>query len=119
MLVDTSVWVDHFRRRNLTLIGLLESGEVWTHPFVVGELACGNLANRGRILSSLTDLPHVPAATHEEVFGFLDTRRLMGRGLGWIDMHLLASSTMTKVPLWSVDKRLAEAARELGVHFQS
>ncbi|MGH8210001.1 MAG: VapC toxin family PIN domain ribonuclease, partial [Steroidobacteraceae bacterium] len=86
---------------------------------VIGELACGNLSHRGRILSALNDLPRAPSVTHEEVLGFLETRRLMGRGLGWIDMHLLVSSTIAKIPFWTVDKRLSVVARELGVQFQS
>jgi hypothetical protein len=114
MLVDTSVWVDHLRKRNSTLVSLLESGEVLTHPFVIGELACGNLAHRSKVLSALADLPSVPSASHEEVLDFLETRRLMGRGLGWIDLHLLASAIIAKVPLWSADKRLSAAAREIG-----
>lgn len=119
MLVDTSVWVDHLRKRNSTLVALLESGEVLTHPFVIGELACGNLAQRAKVLNALGELPVVPSASHEEVINFLDTRRLMGRGLGWIDLHLLAASIIAKVPLWSVDKRLSAVARELGVHTHS
>jgi predicted nucleic acid-binding protein len=119
VLVDTSVWVDHLRRRNSILVELLEQGEVWTHPFVIGELACGNLAHRERLLGSLAELPRVPSASHEEVLEFIDARRLMGRGLGWIDMHLLASSTVAKLPLWTVDKRLYTAAAELGVHFHN
>lgn len=119
MLVDTSVWVDHLRKRNSTLVDLLETGEVLTHPFVIGELACGNLAQRSKVLSALDELPLVPCASNEEVRGFLEMRGLMGRGLGWIDMHLLAASIMAKVPLWSADKRLSAVAREIGIHAQS
>jgi predicted nucleic acid-binding protein len=85
MLVDTSVWVDHLRRRNSTLVSLLESGEVLTHPFVIGELASGHLAQRAKVLSALGELPFVPSASHAEVLDFFGTRKLMGRGLGWID----------------------------------
>jgi predicted nucleic acid-binding protein len=67
MLVDTSVWVDHLRRRNATLVALLEHAQVWTHAFIVGELACGHLAQRDKVLSSLTALPHAPVAAHDEV----------------------------------------------------
>ena len=119
MLVDTSVWVDHLRKRNSTLVSLLESGEVLTHPFVIGELACGDLAQRAKVLSALGELPTVPSASHAEVLDFLETRKLMGRGLGWIDLHLLASSIIAKVPLWSADKRLSAVAREIGVHTHS
>jgi predicted nucleic acid-binding protein len=113
MLVDTSVWVDHLRRRNVTLAGLLEQAQVWTHAFVVGELACGNLAQRAKILDSLAALPHVPVATHDEALAFLETHRLMGLGLGWIDVHLLASARLAKLPFWTMDKRLAVVAAKL------
>jgi predicted nucleic acid-binding protein len=115
MLVDTSVWVDHLCRRNSTLVSLLESGEVLTHPFVIGELASGHLAQRAKVLSASGELPFVPSASHAEVLDFFGTRKLMGRGLGWIDLHLLASPIIAKVPLWSADKRLSAVAREMGV----
>lgn len=110
MLVDTSVWVDHLRRGNATLASLLEQAQVWTHVFVVGELACGNLAHRAKILGSLAALPQAPMATHEEALAFLDAHHLMGRGLGWIEVHLLASAKLAKLPFWTLDKRLAAAA---------
>ena len=115
MLVDTSVWVHHLRHGNAQLGALLEAARVWTHPFVIGELACGNLVKRVELLGHLAVLPFVPIADHEEVLGFVDGRRLMGRGLGWIDMHLLASATLASVTLWTLDKRLATVARELGL----
>ena len=118
MLVDTSVWVDHLRRRNAALVGLLEQGQVWTHPFVIGELACGNLARRATVLSSLSALPQVPSVGHDEVLAFIETRRLMGWGLGWIDMHLLAAAKLAMLPLWTVDRRLKMAANELGLGTQ-
>jgi len=113
MLVDTSVWVDHLRRRNAILVSLLDQTQVWTHAFVVGELACGNLAQRDKLLSALTALPHAPVAGHEEVLAFLESNRLMGRGLGWVDMHLLASARLAKLPFWTLDKRLAAVATAL------
>jgi predicted nucleic acid-binding protein len=113
MLVDTSVWVDHLRRRNATLVALLEQTQVWTHAFVVGELACGNLAHRGKLLTALTALPHAPMAAHDEVLAFLESHRLMGRGLGWVDIHLLASARLAKLPFWTLDKRLAAVATAL------
>jgi predicted nucleic acid-binding protein len=115
MLVDTSVWVDHLRRRNTLLVQLLEQEQVWTHPFVIGELACGNLARRSSVLSSLSELPHLPTVDHAEVLMFVEAQRLMGRGLGWIDMHLLAAARLAKLPFWTVDKRLASVANELGL----
>jgi len=113
MLVDTSVWVDHLRRRNSTLAGLLEQSQVWTHAFVIGELACGNLAQRDKVLSALTALPQAPVASHDEVLAFLDSHHLMGRGLGWIDVHLLASAKLGRLPFWTLDKRLAAVATAL------
>ena len=113
MVVDTSVWVDHLRRRNATLVGLLEQAQVWTHAFVVGELACGNLAQRNKVLSALTALPHAPVASHDEVLAFLETHRLMGRGLGWVDVHLLVSARLGRLPFWTLDKRLAAVVTAL------
>jgi hypothetical protein len=102
--------VDHLRRRNATLVGLLEQTHVWTHAFVIGELACGNLAQRDRVLTALAALPHAPVASHDEVLALLETHRLMGRGLGWVDVHLLASAKLAKVPFWTLDKRLSAVA---------
>lgn len=115
MLVDTSVWVDHLRSRNAKLRELLESTEVWIHPFVIGELACGNLSRRAKVIELLDALPKVPVADHEEVLQFVTTHRLSGRGLGWIDMHLLASAQLAGLPFWTLDKRLALAAKQLAL----
>lgn len=117
ILVDTSVWIDHLRKRSEVLVGALEAMQVWTHPFVIGELACGNLAHRNEILSALTALPCAPVVDHREALGFLDGRKLAGRGLGWIDVHLLASTALTGLKLWTVDKRFAKAAREFNLDF--
>jgi predicted nucleic acid-binding protein len=113
MLVDTSVWVNHLRRRNAKLVELLEQTQVWTHDFVTGELACGNLAQRDKVLSALAALPHTPVASHDEVLAFLETHHLMGRGLGWVDVHLLASAKLAKLPFWTLDKQLAAAVTAL------
>ena len=115
MLVDTSVWVDHFRRGNDELRTLLARDDVATHPFVVGELACGNLRARREILRWLGHLPTVAVAEHGEVLALIESRRLAGRGLGWIDAHLLASALIAEVPLLSLDRRLLATARALGV----
>lgn len=115
MLVDTSVWIDHFRRKNLRLSEQLEAMQVWSHPFVVGELACGNLARRHEVLTALDALPQAPLVDHDEVRDFIETHRLNGRGLGWIDMHLLASARLGKLPFWTNDRRLAAVARELAL----
>jgi predicted nucleic acid-binding protein len=115
VLVDTSVWIDHFRRRNARLAEQLEAMQVWTHPFVIGELACGNLARRAEVLDSLAALPRVPLVSHDEVLDFLERQRIQGRGLGWMDMHLLASARVARIPFWTQDKRLAAVASELNL----
>lgn len=115
MLVDTSVWTDHFRRRNVRLAEQLEAMQVWTHPFVIGELACGNLARRSEVLASLGALPHAPLVDHHEVLEFIERQRLAGKGLGWLDMHLLASARLARLPFWTQDKKLALIASELNL----
>lgn len=118
VLVDTSVWVSHFREGNARLQSLLEEGLVLCHPFVVGELACGNLRNRREILSLLNSLPQTNTARHDEILLFIDKYRLMGKGLGYIDMHLLASSLLSGVPFWTLDRKLKSPAAELGRSFE-
>jgi len=114
ILVDTSVWIDHLRSGEPMLATALDSGQVMTHPFVLGELACGNLANRGEVLKLIGDLPAAPTATDFEVLDFIERRALMGRGIGYIDVHLLASTAVYGVArLWTRDRRLAAAAAEM------
>jgi predicted nucleic acid-binding protein len=116
ILVDTSVWIDHLRRGDAALSRALEEGEVITHSFVVGELACGNIVNRSRVMGMLAELPRAREAQHDEVLAMVEGRRLMGLGLGYVDMHLLAASALTpSAKLWTRDKRLAQAARRLGL----
>jgi predicted nucleic acid-binding protein len=115
VLVDTSVWIDHFRSRNSSLTQQLDAGEVWSHAFVIGELACGTLTHRSKVLTLLAALPAAPLAEHDEVLRFIDARRLFGKGLGWIDLHLLVSAHIFQLPFWTLDKRLAVAALELGL----
>ena len=115
ILVDTSVWIDHLRTANSRLEDLLLEGGVLCHPFVLGELACGNLANREEILSLLAALPRAGMADHGGVLHLLEPNRLYGRGLGWVDAHLLASALLTGCGLWTFDKSLGEPASELGV----
>jgi predicted nucleic acid-binding protein len=114
ILVDTSVWVEHFRA-GVALGGLLSQGLVLTHPFVVGELACGNLRGRARILSDLGALPSAAAATDEEVMRLVEERRLWGRHIGWIDAHLVASALLAGCSLWTLDRPLQRAAHSAGV----
>ena len=115
ILVDTSVWVDHFRRGNANLSTRLEVAEVLCHPFIIGELACGNLARGEEILALLAKLPECTVAEHDEVLAFVETNRLMGSGIGWIDAHLLASVALRHAQLWTLDRRLADVAGSLGV----
>jgi len=112
-LVDTSVWIDHLRRGNGRLAELLDKGGVCCHWFVIGELACGTLRKRDELLGLLRALPAAPLADHDEVLGFIVGRKLAGRGLGWIDMHLLASALLANCALWTFDKALATVAAEL------
>jgi len=115
VLVDTSIWVTHLRQGAIGLEALLHDGRVVCHPFIVGELACGNLQNRSEIISLLQRLPEAIRAEHEEVMQFIENYGLMGKGLGYIDIHLLASARLTGVPLWTLDKRLNEVATKLGI----
>jgi len=115
ILVDTSVWVDHFRSGNAKLGELLADGVVLMHPFVVGELACGTMRNRVRILGDLQALPTSTLADHREVLRFVDTHRLWGRGIGWTDCHLLASAQLSGCALWTLDRPLRRAAAAIGL----
>jgi predicted nucleic acid-binding protein len=115
VLVDTSVWVEHFRKTQPLLVEYLTEGLVLTHPFVSGELACGTLKNRAALLSDLNALPSATLALHTEVRRVIDDRKLWGRGLGWIDAHLLASALLSHCRLWTFDKKLGQAAIELGL----
>ena len=115
ILVDTSAWVEHFRRGNSTVKDLLENDEVLIHPFVVGELACGNLKNRKEIMSLLNELPAATVAEHSEVLTLIESRKLYGTGIGWIDAHLVASAMIAGVKLLTYDKALGETASRLGV----
>jgi predicted nucleic acid-binding protein len=115
ILVDTSVWVDHFRTADARLTEWLVDGQVLCHPLVVGELACGNLRQRGEVLDLLRALPRLPALTSEEALAFIDAHRLMGKGLGWVDVHLLGSAYVAREALWTKDRRLGEAAQRLGL----
>ena len=107
-LVDTSVWIDHFRNGNARLRELLEQGDVATHPMILGELACGNLPRRVQTLRLLARLPRIPQAPDPLVLQSIDSRRLFGKGIGWIDAHLLTASLLSSVPLWTLDLRLAK-----------
>ena len=113
ILADTSVWIQHFRHGEPALAGFLSDGLVLMHPFVCGELACGNLKNRSTVLSDLHALPSATSATTTEVLALIESRRLWGRGLGWVDAHLLASALLSHCAFWTLDKQLVEAAVDL------
>lgn len=112
-LVDTSVWVNHLRHGNERLVEMLEKGSVCCHQFVIGELACGTLRNRNELLSLMSALPATPMADHDEVLHLIVRRNLAGRGLGWMDLHLLASALIADCALWTFDKSLSAVAAQL------
>jgi len=115
ILVDTSVWVNHLRRSDIQLEKLLLDGEVVCHPFVIGELACGDIKNRYEILSLLQALPKAPTIDLAEYLYFIQQNHLSGTGIGFVDVHLLASSQLSGIPLWTNDKRLKEIALKLKI----
>lgn len=115
VLVDTSVWIDHLTKGNGRLAQLLNEGMVMSHPFVIGELACGRLRNREEILGLLAALPQAPVADHDEVLRLIDRHSLFGRRLGWVDVHLLASTLLAASALWTLDKPLNQAASALRI----
>ncbi len=118
VLVDTSVWIFHFRKESSHLKELLLEGEVICHPFIIGELACGNLRNRGEIISLLQTLSQARTAEDEEILEFIEYKKLMGAGIGLIDVHLLASSLLTDVLLWTEDRQLQKAAAKLKILYR-
>ena len=114
ILVDTSVWVDHLRAEEPHLASLLRENQVLGHPMVIGELACGNLRNRDELLQDLKGLPTIPSASHAEVLYLIEERRLMGRGIGFIDAYLLAATALAApAKLWTKDMRLLRVANSL------
>jgi hypothetical protein len=119
VLVDTSVWVSHLRDGMIELANLLNDGSVLCHPLIVGELACGNLKDRAVILSFLQLLPMSIEAEHEEVLSFIENNRLMGKGIGYVDAHLIASALLTGIPIWTLDKKLAQVADSLHIKYKN
>ena len=117
ILVDTSVWIEHFRRGDRALAHWLEEGLVLCHPFVIGELACGHLPSREQVLRDLSQMPQAVPAQHKEVMSLIERHELAGQGLGWVDVHLLASAMLSESGGFvTLDRRLAKAARQLGLH---
>ena len=115
ILVDTSIWVDHFRQPNVRLAALLNNAEVLMHGFIIGELALGDMANRNLILSLLRDLPLAPSAREEEVLELIERRSLYGAGIGYVDAHLIAAALLAASSLWTRDKRLQSVAARVGI----
>jgi predicted nucleic acid-binding protein len=113
ILVDTSIWINHFRAGVPELLNLLDQNLVGTHPFVIGELACGSLHKRGEVISHLRSLPLASVARDSEVHYLLDSNRLWSKGLGWVDLHLLTSALLSGWAFWSADAALAAAIRAL------
>jgi predicted nucleic acid-binding protein len=118
VLVDTSIWVTHLRQGSRQLEKLLMDAEVMCHPFIIGELACGNLKNRHEIISLLQSLTLAPAIDFDEFLFFIDRNHLMGKGLGFVDVNLLASAQLADVPLWTANKRLKSATDQLELTFK-
>jgi len=120
ILVDTSVWIDHLRSNSDLLSKLLNAGGVLAHPFVIGELALGEMRQRGTVLDALSNLPRAELATDVKVLSFINRQSLFGRGIGYIDVHLLASVRLTAgAALWTLDKRLQSVADEFGLAMTS
>jgi hypothetical protein len=115
ILADTSVWVQFFRSGDSELRTLLEQGLVAMHEFVLGELACGNLRDRSRTLAELQLLPRIESATTDETLSLIANHRLHGRGLGWIDAHLLAAALLARVEIYTRDRALAKTAHDLAI----
>jgi predicted nucleic acid-binding protein len=118
ILVDTSVWIGHFRISDPTLVDLLERRLILTHPFVIGELALGNLRSRSVVLEALSLMPSVVRAHDEEVLAFIENHNLQGLGIGYVDAHLLVSAKLTPSSrLWTLDQRLDAIATRLDMAF--
>lgn len=119
IMVDTSVWVAHFKGGHRHLKELLHNTQVLCHDFIVGELACGNLKNRGEILNLLKALPRAPLLSQEEILYFIEHHALMGSGIGFVDAHLLASARLSSSPLWTLDNSLQRVTLKLGLDYQN
>jgi predicted nucleic acid-binding protein len=117
VLVDTSVWVSYLRHGNSRLQQLLQESKVVSHPFIIGELACGNIGNRTEIISLMQSLPMLDVVEHEELLLFIEHNKMMGTGLGFVDAHLLAAAMLAGIPLWTKDKKLKKACSRLSIDF--
>ena len=120
ILVDTSVWIDHLRIGDPQLTALLQEAQVLAHPWVIGELALGQLSGRSEVLGLLSNHPRAKVATEAEVMTLVETRHLFGLGIGYVDAHLLAAALLTTdARLWTRDKRLAAAAADLEISYRT
>lgn len=115
ILIDTSIWIRHFKSPNERLVSLLSDNQVAIHEFIIGELACGQLKFREEILELLQTLPLLPTLSHEEVLYMINKRKLYGSGIGWVDAHLVASTLVTKNHVWSYDKSLINITEKLNI----
>ncbi|WP_429024708.1 type II toxin-antitoxin system VapC family toxin [Bradyrhizobium sp. I1.14.4] len=116
VLVDTSIWIDHFRRGDRQLAGFLDHGDVVMHPFVIGELMLGHVPKIADMMGDLNTLPKAIVATTDEVLQFISDRKLPGSGIGYVDAHLLAATALTpETLLWTRDKRALAAAQALSL----
>ena len=116
VLVDTSVWIDHFRRGDLRLAGFLDRGNAVMHPFVLGELTLGHLPGIAEVIDDLRRLPKAAVANTDEVLEFIVDRKLPGSGIGYVDAHLLAAAALVPETLvWTRDRRLLAAAQSLSL----
>lgn len=117
ILVDTSVWIKHLRESDKSLVRLLEQGAVACHPFIIGELACGCIKNRNEIISLLDDLPSTDILDHYDIMEFIEYRKIMNKGIGYVEVHLLASALVSETPLWTFDKALKKIANQLSIKY--
>jgi predicted nucleic acid-binding protein len=118
VIVDTSIWITHLRQGSRHLEELLLDAKVVCHPFIIGELACGNIKNRKELLALLQSLPMAPTVTQDELLSFIERNELMGMGIGFVDAHLLASARLSRIPLWTSDKKLKSAASDLKLSYR-
>ena len=119
VLVDTSIWISFLRKDETELKELLLDNKVACHPFIIGELACGNIANRVEIISLLQSLPMLEVIDHEEFLLFIENNQLMGVGLGFVDINLMAAAILAQIPIWTLDKKLAQSNIKLGINYKS
>jgi len=117
ILVDSSIWIDHFRTGNQHFSQLLSEREVCIHSWIIGELACGYLHPRKSVLATLNKLPQILCATESEVLHLIESQKLIGTGIGYLDMHLLASARLQEVKLWTRDRRLQKAAADFRIAY--